>query len=252
MNQLTYDIVTGADRPDLMNLISEAGVTARAWPEFMLHDPVAELFPRLYGELPRYQFAFMEKGTDNIIAMGNSIPLTWDQDPQLLPDTGWDWAMQTGMSDHDEGKTPVILSAIQIVIVKEYLGQGLSLKAVEAMKEIGRAEGLKAMVAPVRPNMKSSYPLTPIDDYIKWTNDDGLPFDPWMRVHARSGARVIKACHHAMRITGTVADWEQWTRMKFPQSGKYIIPGALLPVEFDIEADLGTYIEPNVWMIHPL
>jgi hypothetical protein len=53
-----------------------------------------------------------------------------------------------------------------------------------------------------------------------------------------------------MRIPGTIADWEKWTGMHFPSSGEYIIPGALTPVKMDIEADLGLYIEPNVWMHH--
>ena len=38
--------------------------------------------------------------------------------------------------------------------------------------------------------------------------------------------------------------------MKFPQSGRYIIEGALNPIEIDIEKDEGVYIEPNVWIVH--
>lgn len=245
-----YDIVTAADKPNLRDLVTE--ITVKAWPEFMLHDPVANLFTTLYERLPEYQFAFVESGTDNVIAFGNGTPLAWDDDPELLPDDGWDWAMESGINDHAAGRTPKIMSALQIVVAGPYLGKGLSLTAVNTMKSIGRSKSLGSMVAPVRPSKKSSYPLIPIDDYITWKNDEGLPFDPWLRVHARSGARIVKACHHAMRITGTVAEWEEWTGLTFPQSGPYIIPGALLPVDFDIEADTGTYIEPNVWMIHPL
>ena len=40
--------------------------------------------------------------------------------------------------------------------------------------------------------------------------------------------------------------------MKSPQSGKYIIPGALNPIEMNIEKYEGIYIEPNVWMQHSL
>ncbi len=36
----------------------------------------------------------------------------------------------------------------------------------------------------------------------------------------------------------------------FPESGQYIVPGALNPIEIDCEADRGRYIEPNVWMQH--
>jgi hypothetical protein len=53
-----------------------------------------------------------------------------------------------------------------------------------------------------------------------------------------------------MIIRGTRAEWEKCTGLKFPQSGPYYIPGALRPMEMDLEKDEGLYIEPNVWMVH--
>ncbi len=38
--------------------------------------------------------------------------------------------------------------------------------------------------------------------------------------------------------------------MRFPDSGPYVIAGALEPIMIDREADVGTYVEPNVWMVH--
>ena len=55
-----------------------------------------------------------------------------------------------------------------------------------------------------------------------------------------------------MTIAGTVADWERWAGMSFPDSGDYVVPGALTLVSIDREADLGVYVEPNVWMLHRL
>lgn len=53
-----------------------------------------------------------------------------------------------------------------------------------------------------------------------------------------------------MTITGSVAEWEKWTGMRFPESGEYVVPGALRPVVVDLEEDLGLYEVPNVWMLH--
>jgi len=106
------------------------------------------------------------------------------------------------------------------------------------------------LVAPVRPILKSAYPLTPMERYIRWEQDDGKPFDPWVRTHWRLGASIVKVAPHSMSITGSITEWEKWTEMRFPESGPYIVPGALQPVQIDCENDIGTYVEPNVWMIH--
>jgi hypothetical protein len=38
--------------------------------------------------------------------------------------------------------------------------------------------------------------------------------------------------------------------MHFPEDGAYVVPGALVPVQF--ANGRGTYVEPNVWMRHPV
>ena len=38
--------------------------------------------------------------------------------------------------------------------------------------------------------------------------------------------------------------------MKFPQTGKYIIAGALNPIEMNIQKDDVVYVELNIWMQH--
>ena len=69
-------------------------------------------------------------------------------------------------------------------------------------------------------------------------------------MHARAGATIEKVCAESMIIPGTVAEWEEWAGMRFPASGTYVVPGALEPVEIDVPADRGVYVEPNVWMHH--
>jgi hypothetical protein len=53
-----------------------------------------------------------------------------------------------------------------------------------------------------------------------------------------------------MIIMGTVAEWEEWTAMAFPESGMYVVPEALDLVVIDREADTGRYAETNLWMQH--
>lgn len=233
---------------DRTNEIADA-----SWPAFMLNDPVAgENWHELYERFGEYQFALMDTENNRMAAMGNSLPFYWDKPIEELPEGGWDWVFLKAIEDHKAGTTPNIQSAIQVAIHPDYQGQGISTKMVQNMRAIGISKNFANLVAPVRPSQKSSYPLIGIDDYITWKNDDDLPFDAWLRVHARLGAKIIKPCHQAMVISGTSTNWEAWTGLKFPQSGTYVIPGALNPMEMDVEKDEGVYIEPNVWMQHSL
>jgi len=251
MNPNRFQLITPNDLDDYRKLAGEIAVAS--WPEFMLHDPIAdENWHELFDRFTEYQFALLDTETKRMAAMANSLPFYWHQPLEDLPEGGWDWVFLKAIENHKNGVKPNIQSVIQINIHPAYQSQGLSTKMVHAMRGIGESKGFKYLVAPVRPNQKSKYPLISIDDYITWKTDDGLPFDAWLRVHVRAGAKIIKPCHQAMTIPGTRAEWEEWTGLKFPQSGTYYIPGALNPMDMDIEKDEGVYVEPNVWLVHEI
>lgn len=246
-----YRVVTVADRAEVRQQIE--AVTYPAWPEFMHHDPVArENWPVLYDHFPQFQLVLLEKEADIIVAAINSIALAWEGDTGDLPAVGWDWAMSKGAEDARQGREPTVLCGLQVVIPPEHRGRGISAHAVQAVKRIADKHRLRGMIVPVRPAWKCRYPITPMERYIRWSNADGLPFDPWLRTHVRTGGKVMEVCHRSMTIIGTVAEWETWAEMAFPESGSYVVPGALVPVEIDREQDEGSYIEPNVWVWHGL
>ncbi len=118
------------------------------------------------------------------------------------------------------------------------------------MKEIAKSNGIKNVALPVRPTLKWQFPLIPIDEYINWENSEGLPYDPWIRVHKRAGGEIIGICERSMEISGSVSEWESWTCLRFPASGDYIVDKALVPIKIDRENNTGTYFEPNVWIVH--
>ena len=246
-----FKLIAPSDHPNYRALAGD--IADASWPEFMMHDPIAnEHWHELFDRFNEYQFALFDTENKRMAAMANSLPFYWDQPLENLPETGWDWVFLKAIEDHQNGVTPNIQSAIQINIHPDYQGHGLSARMVQAMGAIGKSKGFRHLVAPVRPNQKSKYPLTNIDDYIRWTNAEGLPFDAWLRVHVRVGANIIKPCHEAMFIRGSRAEWENWTSLKFLQSGEYVVAGALNPIRMNMEKDEGIYIEPNVWMVHEL
>ena len=63
---------------------------------------------------------------------------------------------------------------------------------------------------------------------------------------------MVRAAPRSMVVRGSVADWETWTGLSFPDSGPYIVPTASSPVMIDRERDEGTYFDENVWIVHDL
>ena len=200
---------------------------------------------------PGFQYVLYDEEADDVLAEGPSLPLAWDRSVEGLP-AGIDGAMSSAFERHAAGEAPNALCAMAIEILPRHQRAGLSGRMVAAMLETAAAHGLDDLIAPVRPSWKERYPLAPIERYAAWTREDGLPFDPWLRTHVRLGGEILRPAPRSLRITGTVAEWESWTEMAFPESGTYVFPRGLAPPEIDREEDVGSYWEPNVWVRHRL
>jgi hypothetical protein len=64
------------------------------------------------------------------------------------------------------------------------------------------------------------------------------------------GATIIDVARSAQTMTGAVAQWREWTGLEFPVSADYVIPRGMSPLHVDLASDVGTYVEPNVWVRH--
>jgi len=244
-----HGIATAAERPDTEPAIDAA--MAAVWPGFMQAEPVAAgLFGRADRDWPDFQLVLSD-AAGAFVAVANSMPLQWDGTDDGLP-VGWIDQGQRGVADREAGRPPNALGAMQIVVRPDLHGGGLSGTMVEAMKAAARSTGFRAVIACLRPTWKDRYPLVPIERYAWWTRDDGLPFDPWIRLHHRLGGRLAKASPRSMEMRGSVDDWETWAGMAFPESGVYVVPRATGPVEIDRERDVGVHFDQNVWVVHDL
>ena len=244
---MTLHFPTRAERPGRLPHI--ASLEEGVWPEFMYHDAVLDrLFGRVIEEYADFHFYAWDDEREEVVGAANALPATWDGDVATLPDGGIDAVVEARFAE--DAPSPTVLCALQILIAPEYRGQALSRRMIERMAEIGRGHGLDTLIAPVRPNLKHRYPLTPMDRYVSWRREDGTHVDPWLRTHERLGATILSVAPRSMTIRGTLADWEEWTELALPDSGSYVVPGALVPVEIDRDRDEGVYVEPNVWMVH--
>lgn len=241
----SLQVLTAEERPDLWARANDG--FAGSWPEYNMHGNhtgayIGELVPRF----ARFQVLLYDRSADRVVGRGRSVPLRWDGTLADLP-PGIDAA---GLRAVTEKTEPTALSALAAEVEGDQQGRGLSRLIIQAMAAAARGAGLDPLIAPVRLSWKDRYPLIPIAAYATWRRADGLPFDPWMRVHARLGAAVLRSEPQSMQISAPVANWEKWTGLLLPEPGQYVFPGGLAPLA--VADGTGEYWEPNVWMLHPV
>ena len=243
-------VVRYSERPELWDSIID--LSAEVWPEYNLHGPTLNHYwAQLYDVFPDWQFVLYDLGDEAVLAEGHTIPVGWDDtDAGLGP--GIDATIAAAFLLRSAGERPTAVSALAAEIPPRHQGRHLSGALLRAMSGLTRDAGLDHLIAPVRPSHKERYPTIPIERYARWTRPDGSPFDPWVRVHTQMGARIGPVIPRSLHITGTVEEWESWTRLRFPETGDYVFPAGLATVHIDCDNDLGEYWEPNIWIIHSL
>lgn len=250
---LRVNIQSYAERPDL---IDECELFLdRLWPQFMSQSSVCDEYWERLDEEPNSHFQFIatvnEDSSEQVVGIIRSVPFLWPYgDFSKLAEMGWDAIFNFAM-ENLQGGEPYI-SALSVTVDPQYRGQQVPALLINALKTAAQSCDGKAVIVPVRPTLKHRYPLQDFDEYCGWKNERGEPFDPWIRTHWRLGASVLQPVHRSMVITGSIADWQSWTGMYFPQSGQYIVPNALVPVTVDVLRQQVEYIEPNLWMLYLL
>jgi hypothetical protein len=243
---LNYDVTTIDRYPGFKDKLEE--LSQQAWPEFLRHGDDYH-WGELFGRFGSFQLLFISG--DELVGAGHTVPLYWDHKNDTLPDT-IDEIIVSAVRCRELKRTPNTLTALAAMVSSLHRGQGLSTKILNGMKQLASENELKSLIAPVRPTLKSSYPDTPFDQYVTLKREDGSPVDPWVRVHWKLGATVLKTAPGTLTVEGTVKEWESWTDMRFPSSGEYMVDGALQPVMIDLAANVGRYEDPNLWMLHTI
>ncbi len=236
-----------AERPELTPRMYEF---EDGWPVFVPNDPVAAaLLGRVAEVFPHYCVVATDQ--DRVVARGLSVPFNAVLDGRTeLPDRGWDQVLVWAFHDRRKGNPATAVSALEITVGSGHLGRGLSSRLLAALRETAARNGHRTLLAPVRPTAKHLEPRVPMAEYADRLREDGLPADPWLRVHVRAGGTVERVAPASMTVSGSLAQWRAWTGLPFDADGPVDVPGALVPVHCDTRHDHAVYVEPNVWVRH--
>lgn len=239
-----------AEDPTLLEVLRRFPDT---WPRFITEDIWGEAYYTHAAELfPEHvQVAWDSDDPENPVARAFSVPFAFGtEERSSLPERGWDGVIQWALLDRLAGRSPTIVSALEITIHPERRGAGHAADLLGAMRANTKALGYSELVAPVRPTGKAAEPHAPMAEYTHRTREDGLPVDPWLRVHVRLGGEIVGVCARSMTISGSVAEWQEWTGLPFDEPGDVVVPQGLVPVHCDPHQDHAVYVEPGVWVRH--
>jgi GNAT superfamily N-acetyltransferase len=196
---------------------------------------------------PHLQLAWSDG--DQLIAVLNAAALWLDPD-EALPETGWDGLLHRAAVQLEDGVRPNVLLGIAGSVHPEHRGRGLAGRIVRAFPRLAAEYGLGRVIIPVRPPDKANHPYESMSHYLARTRPDGLPIDGWLRTHVRVGGRILGIAERAWGLQGTAAEWTEWTGVPMRSDGAYPIPGGIVPVM--VADGVGVYVEPNVWVEHPV
>jgi hypothetical protein len=245
------EIAVTVERTDAREWSDEqmADLFSDGFPSFITADKLAAQYVgRVREWFPEWNLILVDD-EKNPAATGWGIPVRWDSTVTDLP-TGYTDAMIRAVEGRERGIAADTLVICGAVVAGRLKGRGLAGQLLAALRDTAVRAGLTRVIAPVRPTLKQQYPLTPVETFMTWTRPDGTALDPWIRTHLRLSASILAAAPASQTMTGTVAEWEQWSGIALPSSGDYVIPQGLNVLHVDREADLGTYVEPNIWIRH--
>ena len=206
-----------------------------------------EYYSELLDTYPEFQLCLVDEETGYPVAVANSVPF-FCSGPEDLPAEGWDWVVETAARRKNGDVN--MLGALAVSVPAVHRSKGYARIMIRALLALAEEKKFNGVVVPVRPTGKVRHPWVPIAEYMAWTDESGRPYDPWLRSHMSSGGRIVGPCERSMVVREPLGFWENWSNKRFEESGRYTLKGGIAPVAIDLDRQIGTYEEPNVWVAY--
>jgi hypothetical protein len=246
-----FTLATCAERPDLFN--QSVALENATWDRLSFLDYTAAHhthYEDLLERFPECRLCMVEVETGEMVATGMCVPLSVN-DGSALPDEGWDWIVDTAMSQKNMRANTI--GALSISVPEQHRHRGFARDMINMMRAVAGTKKCWGVIAPVRPSVKSEYPLVSMDEYVSWTDSRGRIFDPWLRSHVAAGGKINGVCARSMVVDQPIEFWRDWAEPTSLESdGTVPFAGALAPLHVNTRTGMARYVEANVWVTHRL
>jgi len=159
---------------------------------------------------------------DNIlIGHGVLCGINWDESIGDLP-LGWsDSTYRSSLEKKCKNTYVALFARVQ----SEFRQQGHAAKLIETMKELSIIEN-KHLIIPLRPpfRYKEEYAQMSFNDFCNLVRDDGMPLDPWIRLHYKIGATKLLVSEFSHQHAMSIQDFcSSFPRVKLDKTGYYMV-----------------------------
>ncbi|MBN9688746.1 MAG: GNAT family N-acetyltransferase [Verrucomicrobia bacterium] len=237
-----------ADHPGLL-----AGVQTLSgqWPAFFQGDLAAA---RLQAHLPQWTetiwAAVNPEAPDQVLGRAIAVPLRLHAANRFRrPDGGWDTLVGWALEDLAAGTLPDTLVGLDIT-VEDHAPHGVASALILALRTRASELGCREVLIPLRPAAPASRPDLTFTEYLRATQPDQRPVDPWLRLHLDLGGRVEGVARRSMTVVAELEQWRKWTGATLQSNGPTWVPGGIVPVQVNQASGLGRYVEPNIYIVH--
>lgn len=245
-----FAVTTCAEHPELFD--ASVALENEVWDELSFLDNSGAHhahYDYLLKRFPEYHLSMVELGSGEVVATGVCVPLHLEANA-ALPDEGWDWAVETAAQQ--DGWRANTVSGLTVSVHHSYRNSGLARDVINTMRALAAMNNIANVIIPVRPSEKAAHPFVPMQEYIGWRESRGQIFDPWLRSQIAAGGKIVGVCEKSMVVDQGLDFWQDWTSDPLDRDGAVTVKGALAPVQVDVSAGTGRYVEPNVWVRHSL
>jgi hypothetical protein len=141
---MNYRAVSFKERLDLHDIQEE--ICGKAFPTFLYYSEIAATtWEKMIDYFREYQLLLLYN--DKIVSVYNCMPMNLDIPDEDLPEEAFNWGLEKGISS-------ITISEIKKMCAKM---------------------GIKKLIIPIRPTLKSKYPLNDIDQHCLFINKHGRP-----------------------------------------------------------------------------
>jgi len=115
---MSYEVATFMERPDLYDL--QEIICGKAFPEFLYYsDIAAKTWEKMVTYYKEYQLLLLHDG--EIVCVFNCMPMNFDITDEELPEEAFNWGLEKGIKDFEDGKDINAALGVQIIIPSDLI-----------------------------------------------------------------------------------------------------------------------------------